>query len=283
MVFCNPFEKKGNWYKGNLHIHTTNSDGSFAPEEICKLYKEEGYDFLAITDHNKITNVFEKPDDLLLIPSAEMGNERAHIVGIGMQEVFEQKGMNDQEIIDELVKQNALVIIAHPYWNALTASDLISLKNYIGIEIYNNVCHIAKGKGFSTVHFDEILQTGKKILGFASDDTHGKRALFGSFIMVKAEELTTKSIMEAIKLGCFYSSTGVLIDSLEIIESTIHISFSPALTIDFIGYGYMGRRDAAENKEIKEAEYRIKGTEKYLRIEITDKDNKKAWVNPIFL
>ncbi len=282
MIFCNPFEKKGLWYKGNLHTHTTNSDGRLTPEEICKLYKEEGYDFLAITDHHKITTVTDKPDNLLLIPSAEMSN-KGHIVGLNMKEEFDETGMSDQEVINEIVKQDALAIRAHPYWGATTSSELVSLEGYLGIEIYNNVCHVSQGKGFSTVHFDEILQTGKQILGFASDDTHRENALFGGFIILKAEELTIKSIMEAIKLGCFYSSTGVLIDSLEIVGSTIYVSFSSALTVDFIGRGGRGKRVADENKEIKEAEYLIKGTEQYLRIEITDKYNKKAWVNPIFL
>lgn len=39
------------WYKGNLHTHTTNSDGRLAPEVVINLYKEAGYDFLALTDH----------------------------------------------------------------------------------------------------------------------------------------------------------------------------------------------------------------------------------------
>ena len=39
------------WYKGNLHTHTTNSDGAYTPEETIALYKSKGYDFLALTDH----------------------------------------------------------------------------------------------------------------------------------------------------------------------------------------------------------------------------------------
>ena len=42
---------KGNFYKANLHCHTTVSDGRFSPEEIKKLYKEKGYNVVAFTDH----------------------------------------------------------------------------------------------------------------------------------------------------------------------------------------------------------------------------------------
>lgn len=45
--------KKGkDWYKGNTHTHTLWSDGDAAPEWAVAWYKEHGYDFLSLTDHN---------------------------------------------------------------------------------------------------------------------------------------------------------------------------------------------------------------------------------------
>ena len=46
-----PFDKPGRFYKGNLHVHSANSDGTLPPEELARVYREAGYDFLAITDH----------------------------------------------------------------------------------------------------------------------------------------------------------------------------------------------------------------------------------------
>jgi hypothetical protein len=40
------------WYKGNTHTHTLWSDGDAAPELAVSWYKEHGYDFLSLTDHN---------------------------------------------------------------------------------------------------------------------------------------------------------------------------------------------------------------------------------------
>lgn len=40
------------WFKGNLHTHSYWSDGNDFPEMIMKWYKEQGYDFLALSDHN---------------------------------------------------------------------------------------------------------------------------------------------------------------------------------------------------------------------------------------
>ena len=43
------------WRKGNLHTHTTNSDGDSAPEHVAGWYEEHGYDWLCISDHNHLT------------------------------------------------------------------------------------------------------------------------------------------------------------------------------------------------------------------------------------
>ena len=45
------------WYKGNLHTHSLWSDGDHFPEMIAGMYKENGYDFLTITDHNIMHDV----------------------------------------------------------------------------------------------------------------------------------------------------------------------------------------------------------------------------------
>src|SRR5215813_8805491 len=45
------FSARDRFYKGNLHTHSTRSDGKLSPEEVVAAYRERGYDFLALTDH----------------------------------------------------------------------------------------------------------------------------------------------------------------------------------------------------------------------------------------
>lgn len=281
MDFPDPFQAEGRWYKGNLHMHSTDSDGQHSPEELCRVYKKSGYDFICIADHHRITRPEKIPEGMLLIPGAEMNSGTAHVVGIGMKREFDEKDMSVQEIIDAIAQQGALPVIAHPYWSGLASKDLLALENYRIIELYNNVCHNLKGKGYSTVHLDEMLHAGRKIMGIASDDTHAGRDVAGSFVMVKAGDLTAKEIMSSLRQGYFYSSTGVVIKDLQVSQTGIKVRFSPARTVDFMAYKYRGGRVSGEGKDIERAEYKIKGTERFLRIEITDKNNKKAWVNPI--
>ena len=47
------------WYKGNLHTHTTMSDGDSTPEVVAQWYKEHGYQFLILSDHNVLTPIAE--------------------------------------------------------------------------------------------------------------------------------------------------------------------------------------------------------------------------------
>ncbi len=44
------------WYRGALHTHTVWSDGDALPEVVVSMFKEFGYDFVALTDHNTFAN-----------------------------------------------------------------------------------------------------------------------------------------------------------------------------------------------------------------------------------
>ncbi len=46
-----PFAQPGQFYRGNLHTHCTESDGDYPVEEVVRRYREKGYDFLALSDH----------------------------------------------------------------------------------------------------------------------------------------------------------------------------------------------------------------------------------------
>ena len=58
--------KDGNFYKANLHCHTTVSDGRLTPEEVKNAYKAEGYSVIAYTDHDVLIPHPELCDDEFL-------------------------------------------------------------------------------------------------------------------------------------------------------------------------------------------------------------------------
>ena len=58
--------KDGNFYKANLHCHTTVSDGLWTPEETKKNYMEKGYSIVAFTDHDVMIPHPELEDESFL-------------------------------------------------------------------------------------------------------------------------------------------------------------------------------------------------------------------------
>lgn len=58
--------EKGNFYKANLHAHSTVSDGHFTPKELKNLYKNKGYSILAYTDHELLVDHSDLNDDEFL-------------------------------------------------------------------------------------------------------------------------------------------------------------------------------------------------------------------------
>ncbi len=293
--FNNPFSTKGNWYKGNLHTHTTNSDGGLSPEDVISSYRKKEYDFLVITDHNQLTYKGNlQKEGIHLIPGEEIDGGKSaigtsfHIVALNIKKeiVFANKEeITAQEIIDRIREEKGEAIIAHPDWSGLTFADILPLKNYLGIEVFNSDCLYGIGKGESSVHWDNLLTRDKQIFGFAVDDTHyysdqeyRPMDMGKGWIMVKA--LNKEAIMESIKKGLFYSSSGPIIKNLSLKEKTIKVETSPVSSITFLASPAKGKRFTALST-INQAEYEIKGNEKYIRIECVDTQGRKAWTNAL--
>ena len=296
---ANPFEMEGNWYKGNLHTHTNNSDGELSPEEVVGGYKKHNYDFLAITDHNKVTEMEEySQKDFLLLPGIEIEVDKSsletpyHLVGINIEkevevppEVKTRQQMKVQEGINLLKENGCMVILAHPYWSGLTMEELFSLEGQLGIEVYNSTCLRGIGKGLSSAYWDALLAKGKLSWGFAVDDAHFRRAdAYRGWIIVKAPALDKESIVSSIKKGFFYSSSGPKIKEINFNGKRVYVRTSPVKIINFICDNAKGRSIWKEGeKELSEVEFELKGDEKYLRIECIDKNGETVWTNPLFL
>jgi len=296
LLFSNPFKKKGFWFKGNIHTHTTNSDGALDPRQISSVYKANGYDFLFITDHWKVTDVkglSEDSEDFLVLPGVEldMGSSEAgtkyHLVALNLRHVIQSD--DPQSAIDEALKEGAEIVIGHPYWSSLAVNDLIRYKDYLGIEIFNSTCHLSISKGYSTTHWDDLLVRGRFTYGFAVDDAHWHfnphRPVDAcrSWIMVKAPSLTLGSLMNALRNGLFYSSNGPEILDVDLQDGSIRVRSPSARAISFVAKTALGERFTAQDKPIDEAVYKIRGVERYVRIEVEDEIGRTAWTNPIIL
>ncbi len=297
--FSNPFEAQGKWYKGNLHAHSTNSDGSRTCEQLVEIYRDAGYDFLSITDHGVLTDTRDLAGkDLVTIPGEEIcvGASEVgtffHIVGVNIGRQIPvidfDRGVSPQEAINLINEIGGIAIIAHPYWSGLNHHDLIVLRDYVGVEIYNTSCDVVRNIGYSAVHIDGLLAAGKRPLIFATDDHHGQdrelRPLDAcrSWIMVRAERLNVVDLMSSITKGLFYSSMGPEIRDIKVQDDCITVETSPAKTISFVSTPTLGDKFTADNEPLMEATYPGREGETYVRIEVTDFEGRTAWSNPIY-
>lgn len=297
MAIENPFQIPGNWYKGNLHLHTSASDGTYAAEAHIRGYREMGYDFLAVTDHHIVVTDFERPagDDFLVLSGMEVdvrdayhGKNYHFVVPEAKALPPISKGMAPQEVLNMIRESGGMAILAHPYWSGLTLADMLAVEGYIGLEIFNTVCEREIARGLSRVHWDNLLEAGRTPLGFATDDAHCNRTytseVFQGWIMVKAPRLEEESILESIERGCFYSSCGPSIRKVEIQDGVVRVSSSPVLTMNFVCNHGRGRQICARYGDtLTEGEYALRGSETYVRVECIDSLGRAAWSNPFRL
>ncbi|MBC7236465.1 MAG: CehA/McbA family metallohydrolase [Chloroflexi bacterium] len=291
MVWNSPFSLPGTWYKGNLHTHTTQSDGERTPEQAIEWYGAHGYDFLAITDHWVHTTGQLVRPGLLLLSGAELHGPGYHMVALGARGLPDMALADDpRALADEVRLAGGLPFFAHPYWTGQTVDDLLAAPAVAGIEVYNTVCDRAYGLGYARVHWDGALSQGKRLVGLATDDVHWRYGEEGkAFVMVRAEALEERAILQALERGMFYSSTGPRILDLRLVELPdgsrgLRVACSPCRYITFHAHAYLGRRFwASDGPWLDAAIYPLRPELRYLRIECGDDRGGIAWTNPVFM
>jgi len=290
----NPFLTDGNWYKANLHTHTKLSDGDSNLPDVVKKYRQLGYSVLAVTDHENSNDVSGYSDSNFLLlngmethPKCHTSEVNYHLVCLNLPNGFVMpKELEVQQRIDRVRHVGGEVIFAHPYWSGHNINQIDPLKGLIGIEVYNSVCN-GIGKAFSSVHWDDLLQARHYLSGFATDDLHHlKTNAGGGWVMIKAKKLTPNVIMNSLKTGCFYSSSGPEIEDFSIKDNTIYLRCSPVKEIRFLGNANYGKRIRASDSEmLTQIEQKVPagGNLRYIRAEIVDCNDKCAWTNPIII
>ncbi|HFD40237.1 MAG TPA: phosphotransferase [Anaerolineae bacterium] len=290
----NPFTQPGRWFKGCLHVHSTASDGRLAPDEVLAWYRQRGYHFVALTDHDVWTQGRTFSDGFITLSGIEiegMDPQRGlfHLVGLGLRRPpdLHGAGASMQTAINRLREADGRVVIAHPYWSGQRSADLLDLSGCFGLEVFNGGCEVDDAKGFSAVHWDDLLAAGRRLWGVASDDAHWRRGDHDAglgWVWVRAAALTAPAILEALEQGRFYASGGPEIRDFRLDGGRVYARCSPVTTVDFIGDGHRSRRlTAPPGETMTEAGIPLKKGQRYVRLACRDEAGRWAWSNPIFL
>jgi len=297
------------WYKGNLHTHTLNSDGDSTPHEVATWYREHGYQFLTLSDHNHLTGVsglnavHAAREKFLLIPGEEVtdrfGDKHIHVNAYNLSKELQPRHGNSvaetiQNNVDMIRGALALPSLNHPnfHWS-VTKDDLLKVNNLGLFEVFNGhpTVNNVGGGGFQSLDemWDTLLTAGKRIHGIAVDDAHHFKKIGQEFsnpgkgwIQVRASELSAAAISEAIERGDFYASSGVVLDDVRAGggEYRIEIKQRPTekFTTYFIGNGGKVLAKSYDTKPV----YKLSGGERYVRARVESSFGVSAWTQPLF-
>jgi hypothetical protein len=297
------------WFFGNLHCHSTNSDGDSPPDVVARFYRENGFHFVAITDHNRRTGPEDcgpQGDGFTILGACEYTSSVAdrplHINGIGVRATVaapaEDLGM--QATLDQGIgafrAQGAFTILNHPNWHwDLGLDDLLAARGAHALEVWNGAhdCNNLGDEDHPSVEalWDAALTRGARLWAVASDDCHNfgpKRSFhsdppFSGWVAVDAADQSEPALVAALTAGRFYASNGPRLARIDMRPERCEVEAEQcgmvALRLVFIGAG--GRELARISG--RSGSYRPRGDEGYVRCRIESGQGECAWTQPMFL
>jgi hypothetical protein len=302
-----PFDDDGGvWLRCALHAHTTNSDGDLPPDKLVRHYEWAGYDVLAITDH-WVRTAERSTRKLLVIPSVELnatagGPEHdVHVLALGVEAdpaVPDNEFAPLPDVVSWIVANGGVPYVAHPYWSGLRTEQFEDCPGLAGIEVWNAGCELEIGRGGSTAHWDEALERGWLLWGIAADDSHHPGFDSGlAWTMARATDRSQEAVLDALRTGGFYASTGPSIVAVTVDEMAVTVECSPAASVTLVSSRARGARANAgrlgypKDSEIlaRDANGLITAARlerpygvPYGRVEVADPAGGRAWTNPLW-
>ncbi|HYA09621.1 MAG TPA: hypothetical protein VEG24_08510, partial [Gaiellaceae bacterium] len=169
----------------------------------------------------------------------------------------------------------------------------------VGLEVWNAGCELEIGRGDSSSHWDEALERGRPLFALATDDSHNPGYDSGfAWTMVRAAERTQEAVLDALRTGAFYGSTGPELEAVDVTDDAITVRCSPAASVTLFAGRHRGARVNAgrlgypHNGQILERDHaglitacRLERPwdSSYGRVEVADPSGRRAWTNPLWI
>jgi hypothetical protein len=219
-------------------------------------------------------------------------------LGVGADPVLPEGNFAPlQEVVDWISANGGVPYLAHTYWSGLRTEQWWDTRGLFGLEVWNSGCELELGRGDSSLHWDEALEHGRPLFAVATDDSHHPGYDSGlAWTWVRAGR-TQEAILEALRTGAFYGSTGPAIHSVEVCEGEIVVRCSPAQSVTLYCGRWRGARANAgrlgypnlaeiiernDDELITAARLQRPHDPPYGRVEVCDAQGRKAWTNPLW-
>lgn len=285
-----------------LHCHTTLSDGLKTPAEAAEIYRAEGYDAVAFTDHWVFGEGWEAEGFTVLSGieydvAGHTGDspvlEVYHIVGVGMTREpavsAAWRNLGDGTPVREralgimraIREAGGLAVLAHPAWSLNTPTHMMAVGAFDATEIYNSVSDWGMSdRPYSGVILDQLASEGVYVPLLATDDTHyydGDHAR--GAVLVEAEAVESLGLVEAIRQERFYAGhpKGPEIHLERLSDTEFRLTCTPAVKLAFLSNAVWVKGRMVRGENLTEATYTLKPHETYLRAEVTDAEGRTAY------
>jgi hypothetical protein len=298
--------------RGNLHTHSKRSDGTASLEAMVAWYRSNGYQFLAMTEHNlrlgqAELDAFTAPG-FVVIPGEEVTSSWGprtplHVNALCARETvpggvnFDRASSGLATILAQIRAAGGTPLVNHPNWHhSIVADDLrdVGGGRYL-FEIWNgrpDSTHAGDAHHPSAeAIWDAILANGGDAIPAAADDSHGlpgdpplSVAIPGqAWVQTFGDETSAKAICAALQEGRLYASTGPAIARLVVEGNTLTVATAdPGVSVTFIGdegstLANVRAVDAPVRGDLREVTYRLTGTEGLVRARVSDGGGRYAW------
>ena len=272
-------------YVGNLHIHTTHSDGGGSAREIAAVARSIGLDFIILNDHSYLTQLHLEEEGyykgILVLVGSEVGTRFHHYLAYNIKDQVDDECYSPQDVIDTVNSQGGFGFLAHPFEKgmhflqnsvAYTWNDW-SVRGYTGICIWDfssrwkeniqsfwhGIFHLIfkrytlKGPSQKTLATWDRLCSKRRVVAIGGSDAHGSHIKIG---FLKLKPLSYRYLLGTINThilttspikGDLMTDKGIIYDSTRKGNCFIaHDGLSPARGFNF----YFNREGNNEKLEM---------------------------------
>lgn len=226
--------EEAKWYRGDLHCHSTHSDGRYPMEDVFDYAAERGLDFLALTDHNGFSHMLYLGEmqalypELLLLYGEEMTSYRGHANVFDIYRPVDYHGTSPgydiNAVIDGIHADGGFFSPNHPAMPFFPVGD-----SYLGLGwaypetdwarvdffevvngpsvVFENIPNVLNT--LAILWWESLLDAGHRITAIGGSDDHSAGQGGGDTYaptgmpttMVHAAALSAQAIFEAIRAG----------------------------------------------------------------------------------
>lgn len=287
MRVLDPYARSGQDRKAQLHCHTDASDGKYPPQAVVELYRSLGFSFVALTDHDVVTEAAGLADpEVCVVAGVEVTVPRPvrplgpHVGCLGVARM--PLARTPEAVFAEVERAGGVAGLNHPSWtgNLWTArwkkSEVRRLRGFRFVEVWNPHSDPERD---TQLWVEAVRAHGPAhpISPVAADDFHRDRHLGRGWTVVRTERVDTAGLLDALRRGAVYATTGPQArfcarDGAVVVESD-------AAVVRFFDAQGRLRREVPRGA----AEYEPELADGFVRAECLGRSAGRAWSTPFWV